>query len=341
VANHLIFGSCNRLCTIQTGSVDLGYTEIFTGVMKDAPRYIGNNSGIPMYELSVSSLVKYLNEQSICSVFSLDGMSHTEAIKALCYAGQLLPEDIETDTDDTLLPDTRKYGSTGEIQSDLLVQYGDSPMMWINKICELTGWVFRDGYLSTGKFGFKYIDPYAMDATVKAYFAFKTGDCISDYQKIYDWNPYSLEPEANELLIIGTDALGNRIAGRYKDAASQDPAIEVALRPDNWLGTRRLVTVEVDYIVTPDWLKQQALRIGNMICRRRDMATFMADYPLQLWVGDVVQIYDSTMTMQGLGFTGISQYRITQISNIDFSHEYMDTPIRQATYEAVRIYDVV
>lgn len=340
-ANHLLDGACNRLCTVTAGTM-----TIFTGVMKEAAKYAKPNSGLGLYTLEISSLSKYLQEPCLYGNFVFDGKSHTDSVKQLCYAAQLLDADIEVDTDASTLPNPKPSGDGTGDTNQFATQYGDTPYDWIEKIADQKGWQFVDGYLTTGSFGFKYIDPYSLDDTViLATFVMDSIDLTGDYQKVYEWSSSPLEPEGNELVICGIDALGQRIAGRYLDAKSQDETLPVEERPENWLGTVRMITFDFDdrQVVDKEWLQEMALRGGSMLCNRRDIINFHGDYPVGLWKNDVIQVYDSAMVKQpGIcQTTGISLYRILGISNIKFENEFADIPKRTADYECIRIKDVI
>jgi len=326
--DHPIYGACNRRVTITAGS-----TTIFDGVLKEPSRYAYTEQGDNYYECTAMSLAKGLEEQCLPNSFFFDGVDHTEAVRVLCYHAGMVDANLDFQEDDTPLPDTRRIGPNGEMDSELRPGNADKPLDWIEQIIEKTGWEFTDGYSEGGNFVFKYRDPYALSTTVAHTFYMKTADCTEDYQKVYSWYPDSLEPEANEVYVIGRDREGKKIAGRWWHQPSQDASLTEEERPDNWLGIRRMATIEVGYEVNQDWVQQAALRFGREVGGRRDVVTFEADYPLGLWKGDVVEVIDSSAVKQ----ERVGKLRILTIDNIAFENEALDVPDRRATYQAVWI----
>ena len=344
--NHPIFGKCNRHCTITT--LD---NTIFEGMLKDPPRYSRTIDGDRYYSCEAMTLAKWLLEPCLTNAIIFDGMIHTEAITWLCKLAGIPETMLDFDTDTSTLPNEQKQSSDGEVKYQFQPNFADTPMDWIEQICDITGWQFTDGYDISGNYVFKYIDPLALPTTVIKGFTLIAADETDYYQRVYSWEPYSLEPEANEIYIMTKDQYGQIIAGRYWDRQSQDatmvepPAGEGETeRPDNWIGYRRLlVDATIDYPVTDQQLMAIALRAGMELCERRDILVMEAAYPIGLWSGDVISVYDSSATKQPYisDVSGVSYFRIWNISNIEFINEWADYPDRRAQYELVKIGDYV
>ncbi len=337
--SHPILGAANRLCKITAG-VD----TIFIGVLKEPPKYTRTNDGHREFECVAQGLAKYLNEQCLRGTMLFDGVSHTEAVKWLCYAAGLVDADMEFDVDATALSDTRKQTSNGDIQSELQPDLADTPIDWIERIYDITGWRFTDGYSIAGDYVLKYIDPLSLSTASAHTFYMDSADETDPegYQRIHEWRADSVEPEANEVYIYGPEVgTGRLIAGRYRDSQSQDPTTPDGSRPDNWLGIPRILAAGIDRYTTQQEVEGLALRIGQEVCEQRYFARFEADYPLQLWKNDVVTVVCTAATKEpGIGATGTSYYRITGIRNIDCQYEAADIPVRRAQYEAVKIGDL-
>jgi hypothetical protein len=341
--DHAIFGACNRLVALE-----LGGSILFTGVLRNPPKYLREENGNRFYECEAATLSKDLEGHSLIASMQFDCVSHSEAVKRLCYAGNLLPSDLDFSDDETPLPDTRRQNSGGIVRSEFQPNPADKPLDWIERICEQTGWTFTDGY-NNGSFVFRYFDPYTLTNQSKHTFVMQAtnesaeSDGSYGYQRIFGWQAYSIEPQANELYMISVDERGNRIAARYWDRTSQNPTQPSADSPNlpNWLGTRRVVAHETRLQRDMDWLSRMALRAGLEICKRRDFAVFRAEYPAdkQLWKYDVVTVWDSDANQKepGIGPSGKSLYRIVGIREIAFENEFADTPRRTAVYEAVKV----
>lgn len=342
VSEHPILGKCNRWCDIKVGD-----TVVMRGVLKEPPALVYQGP-YAVYELTVQSVAKFLSQPCLHSNVRFDGMEHTAAVEWLCQFAGLAPSDLEFQPDDTTLDNTatRPDGSDSKLRPGI----ADVPIEWIEKICELTGWEFLDGPLSSGDYGMIYEDPLNRDTTAIHTFYFHSEDSagVDAYDLVHGQARfYAAEPEANELWVVGCNQKGERIAAVYRDARSQDPDLveedpaadppqdAETIRPGNWLGFKKIGLIPIKGRSTLDILKRIALRIGKDIAQRADMVDFEGDWKPGLWRGKYICL--DTMEDEDLpAYSTSDVWRIEQVSSINFLDEGNDYPVRRAQYTAVR-----
>jgi hypothetical protein len=332
--DYAFYGACNRFAQLK-----LGDYVLLSGMLKEPPRFVYDEGGDQYYDLTIQGLAKSLQNGNLQSTAIFDNIAHTEVFRWLCLWGGLSDLDIYYDPDATPLRDTRQSAQGGGGKSQLQPKPGDSPIEWIDRLCEQTGWTFTDGH-DGNAYILRYIDPLNLPITYDHEFVLKSdlealtpgGDY--SYQRLYKWHAYSLEPEANEVMAVGCDKTGQPIAAIYRDSDSQDPTIAIGSRPANWLGITKTGVMETTGTIEISELATIAYRVGKCVSSRLDMADFEADWPAEkLWVGKVVWIgVPEGETIDGL--PGL--YRIESLRG-EFSYEAGDTPIRRAAYTARKI----
>ncbi len=325
--DHPILGKCNRRCVLKIGD-----TVILDGVLAEPPKLVYDRNAAACYELQVASLLKFGDQPCLHSSVQFDGADHTDAMKWL-FKFACIPSDLlEMDADDTPLRDSRS--GTALENSELRPEIADTPRQWMERICEESRWVLYDGPLASGDFGFLYKDPLGFDTTPTHTFYVQSADAGTDgsYDRIHDsLTLYDIEPEANELHVVGCNEYGQLIDCKYVDAASQDPDTAEASRPANWLGFRKIAVIPVPGFV-PEWLlKRLALRIGRELSKTVRMVEFEADWKVGLWRNKVV-----TIDVGDSGIEGAGDYRI-ETMDVEFRDESGDYPIRRGRYTAVKI----
>lgn len=318
------FGICNRLVEMKIGT-----KSIFKGVLRNPPTYTIANGGKREYQFDIDSIAKLLNEPCMGHNVRFDMMVHTAVVKWLCNYAGLIDSDLEISSDTTPLPNTVQ--GQASTKSKLEPGVAETPMEWIDKVCELTGYKFADGISATGDYCIRYFDPLG---TITPAHTFHTKTALSagvgSYDIIYDWKEYSVEPEANQLWVVGCDKNGMQIAAVFDDTASQEPSTPESERPANWLGVTRKAVMAIDGTVPMGLLLRIAYRIGTKISKRIDMAEFRADWKPGLWRGIGVTVDaggDKRIHNAGT-------YVIEKINNITFEAEWKDFPLRKATYTA-------
>jgi hypothetical protein len=326
--NHPIYGVCNRLCEIRIGS-----QVILKGVLKDPPRLLYSDRSGDYYELSVSSIAKWLDKPCLPEGIRFDKLVHTDCAAWLCRYGQIAAQDLEIQTDTEPLRDSTQ-GQAKE-HSELETKAGDRPKLWLDKLEDETGWLFTDGPAAGGDFVLKYLDPLDLSDDPLFTYYFKMADSPSGDDTGYDlihsaWHTWSEEPESNELWFVGTNERGERIAAVYRDTDSQNPS-HPDPKPDNWMGSTESAEIPVPGTVTMGLLKAIAYRVGSEVSQRLDCFDTELDWKPGLWRGSVIRAEANGDTrIQGAG-----NYRITGM-RIRFEDESQDYPIRRAHVTGVQ-----
>jgi len=117
-----------------------------------------------------------------------------------------------------------------------------------------------------------------------------------------------LEPEANDLALIGVDARSERpILVRARDAASADPTAAVGDRPSNWLGRIKRLAYGDRSLATPTSCALAAEQLFDRLSTARTIVEFESEFLDGLWLGDLV-------TLQGAPGFGNLTVRLKAIS---------------------------
>lgn len=336
--NFGFYGANNRACKLM-----IGETILLEGMLAEPPTYSHDSAGLPTWNLTIQSLAKLLQNPCLPGSILFDNMKHTEAIQWLCYFADIdIVSHLVTDTDDTLLPDTR-VSSNGIIDSKLKPNFADTPQQWIDEICNQTGWIFTDGVVD-GKYVLRYVDPLDRSTTSIHTFVMLSEDEVEvdgeyPYQRVYSWEATNCEPEANEFHVIGCNARGEGLDACYLDANSQNAALDEGSRDANWLGQRKVAVMVSCGRHELTELEQLAFRIGSVICKSEFRANFEADWKVALCRDSVVSVNysDNELTTGGwYEVPGLGDYRLSSV-DIDFIDESISEPIRRARYEAIKI----
>ena len=336
VDDHPILGKCNRRVCLKIGS-----TIIFDGLLAEPPTLSYDTKGLPRYSLAIKSVgAKMADQPCLPGNVRFDNVQHVEAVTWFCQFIGIPTWLMEFDVDDTPLRDSR----TGQDKaaSSLETSNADTPRQWIEKICEESQWWFIDGPMPTGGgFGYRYVDPLAMSATPTHTFYALTKDSLGEdaYDLLRSLLKISnIEPEGNEIHVIGQNANGEIIDALYEDLPAQDyTLVEVDeenpenVRPKNWLGFRKIVVIPIQGVIPEAILTALARSIGGEISKVCQMAEFEAVWKPGLWRGSVV-----TIDVGSSGLLGGGDYRIEKM-DLKFEGEGPDYPVRRATYTATKL----
>jgi hypothetical protein len=102
-----------------------------------------------------------------------------------------------------------------------------------------------------------------------------------------------LEPEANDLALIGIDPRSQRpILVGARDASSADPTTPLDSRPPNWLGRLKRVAFGDPGLATPAACMAAASQLFNRLSVSRTIVEFECEFLDGLWYGDLVTLRD-------------------------------------------------
>jgi hypothetical protein len=157
-----------------------------------------------------------------------------------------------------------------------------------------------------------------------------------------NFSSYLIEPEANALLFVGMDDIGNPIMRYLPDNSSIDGSLAYANQPANWLGEKRMVVVIDSSFNTPELVTTGLGKMFGRISRTRQHIEFEGQWEprIRIWDKINVQYYLAN------GVTLVDhQYRIT---GMNISHKKDANPGSEITgiyrnvrcnYQAERWYD--
>jgi|GEM_PF-5191806 len=291
--NYDLFGACSRFCTIFVDG-----WQILNGILSEPPVYTYSKDGDQYYSIRIHGLYRYLQRATIINECVLDGLNHAYVVQQLCGMSGITNSDLQVDyTEDTLSSVPAVDG-----KANFEVKFMDLADIWIKKVCDDTGWVLTDD-ISGGVYNLSYRDPLAMSTDPAYYFHFTSDACTADNQRVYEWSAYSIEPECNQFMITFCNENGERCAAIYFNASAYNP-----------LGQTIRGGFDVGQC-SEEKATALALRIGPEVTRRVDMARMSSDWPVGLWVNDVIRVY-SDLTNEWADYR-VKTLSIKSLSEID------------------------
>lgn len=133
----------------------------------------------------------------------------------------------------------------------------------------------------------------------------------SEWKSLYrSFKQTVLEPEANDLCVVGRDPRGGKpIVAHKADAGSQDPTVGIALRPSNWLGSVKKYSW-IDPGITTIGSAQYALDfLFTRLTAPRMLVEWECEYLPGLWRGDLVSLHrpfgEAAVTVRIKTFSGV------------------------------------
>lgn len=329
------YGLSNRLAELKIGT-----KTIFKGILASPPVHVVGGYGKQEYEIELVSIAKLLNEPCLAGNARFDGMAHTDVVKWLCLSAGLLEDDLDISTDTTPLPNTVQTGQmangTGAQESKLEPSIAETPMEWIDKVCEFSGYKFYDDVDDTnGTYKIAYQDPMnAPEITeLPSVSPFSEDHVVGEYDRVFaqGYREYTIEPECNELWVVGCDKWGMTIAAVFIDEDSQNPDLAEEDRPANWMGVTRRATMCIGGTATMGLLKRIAYRVGFRITQSVEMIELVCDWSPKLWRRKKFTFLtnsDESLRAQE------ADYFVEKIDSIEFKDEWADYPSRKAKMTA-------
>lgn len=315
-----LLGACSRLCTI-----DMDGVNILRGIMAEPASYKYTDNGEEYYTIRIQSFYRYLQTASIINDLNFAGMTHVDAMAWLCYLAGFATNDIVFETSTDPLP--VEYSTDGQLSTDWTVKPFDLAESWVKKISDEVGWRLTDG-ISSSVYVLKYVDTMAFsDVSVWNYHKISSYESANN-QRIFSWEEYSIEPECNEFHLIFCNEAGEKCDAVYYDANSANGSLPLASRPSNWLGFVKRGGVDIGNRTEAQG-QALSLRIGTEVAKRVDVARFTAEYPVGLWVNDVVTVYNDDISTT-------DNYRINTIA-ITGVHEVSGAEIRHCDILAEKV----
>ena len=176
---------------------------------------------------------------------------------------------------------------------NMLIKAGDKGSQWLDRLHKTFCADAFHGVDGTGQL--QLIDPDLMPTSpvVTLYdsvaLAIAAGSTIKNVFRHY--NEQSVEPEANDLYVVGTDFRTQRPIVVHKgDAGSIDPTPAPADRPDNWLGFQKGFSWIDPSLTTLDACKYVIQKLYNKLTPRRALGEFEIEFSTDVYRGQMVQL---------------------------------------------------
>ncbi len=339
--------------------------DIFRGttgkpMYSEAPGYIDQATVI---EWIAEDREKEFDEYVFLDTFPYDGLGFSNSVKQLAKLPGYTDDDLDVTEDTFILPFSTDV-SFGKWQ--LLPKRGDTVGQWLKKMRDdfAGNWVRGWTPTATGyKYRFRRPDTLSETPLMEL---FESDEGAAAFGIPADWitrrvvRSMKIMREfapANQVSVIGyNEGTDTYPQAQYDDAASQNPALAPAARPDNWRGR-----VHSYQYIDSEILTNQAVvdRARDILIERatkdREIIEIDCDFlirastDLPLWKGDVVRIYKHYEGEKEIGFSGKQigtyeetevrgDYRILSIPSVEFMLEgEREVPIRPATYRLIKI----
>ncbi len=340
----------NRPIIAQVGNDTDGYVPLFDGVTMPVPWSESTSDATRRVQMEARGLWRLLENYHFSEATPLDGLTITEAFKFLCTSAGIPEDRLDVEDDPTTLPIAN--GSRGDWST--LINIYDTPAEWIGRLKDayVGTWFIGEVPTEDGVTKLKFASPEGLgDASKFTLFdnyqdaydqlvleGYSAGDAAQlSFQRWAQTIKYSsLEPEANEVWVMGLDPRTFLpIVARYKDTDSQDPTLPPSARPDNWLGEIRKAGYGQKILSTQTAVNAACTLLASRLTVRRYLAEFScemmfdASTGLPIWRGDVVTLPDG------------NDYRIVSLS-VTWDVEDPDTAngsanVRTATYVAEKL----
>lgn len=285
----------------------------------------------------------------------MDGANFSNAIEFFARMPGFSATDMDIGFIDYSLPSIDANSAGGFA---LMPEVGDTPIQWIRKFHEEFAQTCFWGWVPTAEgvlFRFKKPEQLGTDSQITVYLtdaaAQADGRPYGDTHRwIYDWKPKVLQPEANDIYVVGRDPRSLLpIVGHFRDHASIDPTVAPPNRPPDWVGEIRAYSW-VDPSLTREGDVAYALgNFADVLPRRRFVAQMRSQFLRRpdgapLWRGDVLTVKGAGL-LNGQPLDG--KWRVKTLSTL-FDLEYahptnalLDRIWRDTTYviERERIQD--
>jgi len=292
-----ILSVSNRAFALKLGSV-----SVLTGATEPA-KY--NEALLDMgrrLSIDVRDKWKALEHYLFSDPTPLDGVNLIEAIRFILRTAGIPIEQMDLEDIDFDLP-TAEGITKGDFACQ--IEAGDSAADWLNRLHEnyCANWFM--GFVPTpAGTKFRLWSPEKLgstsvftlyDNTDDAYLAGAT--LLDRHAYTYrDYNDTQLEPEANSVWVMGRDPrTGKPILAFREDAVSQDPTIDPADAPDNWLGEPRKYGLIDSSISSYEALGRAVDILYKRLTPTRYIAEFTTEFMVRengvpVWRGDVITL---------------------------------------------------
>ena len=299
-----------RHCLIKFGTM-----EIFWGVMR-MPVFRMRVNDLSEYDITIDSIFRWFELPNLPASGAWDGYEHTEFMKWMVTCDDFTEDDISFPTGLQLpLPGQVTKDSDGQ----WMPEAGDSKKSWINKVLDITGWVFDDCPIA-GRMKLRYISPDDIVPVTQPMYVFSVEN-PNDYKTwIRSLYQDGEEPEGTQVWMVGcTEDTKEIMAAVYIDYTAEDGTLMEEDRPANWMGRVLPIKLSVGNVKSMADLEKLAYYVGKDVTRCKIRCEINAEYILGLWRFDRISFLGET-------------WKITAI-DIECVRECADFTLRPTTYQ--------
>lgn len=244
---------------------------------------------------------KLLEQYRFTDPVPLDGLALEAAVRGIVQQTGLTDE-FDVEESGLTLPNCA--GRSGD-EWALPIRVGDTAAEWLDRLHETYAANWFMGFVPTETgIVFRFVSPETLGREPQAKFYFTRAQAEADgvaegdvrLRVLRSWRERRLEPEANDIWVIGMDRATQRpIMAHAADDASQDPTTPPSARPENWLGEVRKYSWRDDSLNTQALVNRCAELLYSRLTPVRVLAEFEAEMILRengvpVWRGDVLEV---------------------------------------------------
>lgn len=329
----------------------------------------------------LQDLMRWLDNTTVQDINRLDGLALDDAVKQLLISAGFPANGSKWDIDPTPSYVDRKTGITRKLIRLSKGEADDEPTNLSDVVKTVTQWLdmIVENYTSSSEFPFRWVygfrpyfnpttelyeyrfffkDPAKMTQSRVNQFYATTDAAVSGlvaegqtYANAIDnaylvvhqnFKSYLIEPEANALLFVGMDELGNPISRYIQDSSSIDGSLAYESQPANWLGEKRIVVVIDSSFNTPELVTAGLGKMFGRISRTRQHIEFDAQWEptIRMWDNINVQYYladGTTLVNPQFRISGMSIRHLKDPNPGNVIPGIKDN--MKVTYQAERWYD--
>lgn len=312
----------NRPVRIRTGE-----TILFEGVTEPASWNDSANTETVVANVRARSLWKLLEECVLDAPLPLDGLSIEAALTKLLKVAGFTDDYIQTSTSNYTIS---AVPATSE-QFNFEGGYHERISDVINRLIETyaSDWLLLE-YPGVDNVKFWFASPDDLPSSAGLTIYPTTADAVaggvsaSDARLVIfrDYSERSLDPEANEITVVGYDLRTQKpIIAVDRDAESQDPTIDPWDRPNNWAGFVRPYEFRHSMMTTLGDVEKARDLLAKRLLPRRYVSEYSTELLLQ---DDDIPVWRGYM----IALSGYSDQRIMSFG-VDF---VLDDPDERTYY---------
>lgn len=283
-------------------------------------------------------IVRVLQQTRFDDLIPFDGMQLEDVFGHVCEAAGLTSDDYECSVSGFTMS---SGGSPSQGEFGPQVEARSTALEFLKQLHQdyCATWFFGLEWDAGSTYGMKVVlkDPADLESTpaIDMYLDQATADAALtpdayNPNVFYEWKRGFIEPEANDIWVVGFDSQARRpILVHKADTASQDPTTAVASRPDNWLGEIRKYGLQQRQFTSQELCERAAeILFARLTVRKRirwAKGPAMVDGDGKLLLpGRLIRVWEDGAWAE----YRINSARITSLAE----HDVFGSPVREGDY---------